>query len=75
MNYLDDPTYPKDCIDYLVKTGSFTLTPEGFLCTSGSCDDCPGFERDIFCSVFEKHILNRQAVATLVVTEYPEYFI
>ena len=75
MNYLDNPTYPKDCIDYLVKTDRFQLTPDGFLCNSRACDDCPGFERDIFCSVFQKDISSRQAVADLVVAEYPEYFI
>jgi hypothetical protein len=75
MNYLDNPMYPKDCIDYLVKNDSFQLTHEGFICDSWNCDDCPGSEKDIFCSVFLKRVPERQAVAALVVAEYPEYFI
>ncbi len=75
MNYLDNPLYPKGTILYLVETDNFQLTPEGFLCDAPSCDECPGYERDIFCRIFKKDVPSRQTIAKLVVTEYPEYFI
>lgn len=74
MNYLDDPLYPKDCIDYLAQTGNFTLISEGFVCTSPSCDNCPGCERNIFC-IYKRDVEKRKSIVTIITTNHPEYFI